>query len=760
MSRTWVTVLFPRQKENFDELDLIIGDDIKLLTPVGEDGWCKGELKGEVGFFPVNFTDYYNEEPVKKRDARPSVAAAVSERVFSSVSSSSQQQTQQQQPMMDSRPKRLRVENIKNMIFGEKVAILESLGIDPENADEDLTRILLLSQKDEFNTEKIASEIRAGCDQHRKGLEKVKALHREAYELFTEVEVVVLGGNPENGLINIAEEELRVMIIGENSSGKSLVLNLICCEDLLPSYAMPATPALCELRYGAIKKAKIIHKGNKIDEISLENCSPPERLDEYFRKLDRENPTLEKIEIEFPSPFLQNGIVLIDTPGMGENPAMDDKVVSFLPNCHGIIFVVDSSHGCLRQSVSQKLIVLQNKTERASTMLRDSYLFIFNKWDCVQPNERTKVLETMQKAIKQSSGLMVGNDSEFITMDSKTSFEYYCRIGALNEDHKRLHHSIIRYLVGSLEAKIYTATDKILELNKQVSDKLNMKQSTNRLTKDEKKQKMEVTKSQMIKLKEFTDFNAILSRGKEAFEKACYEILNLKLKLIATVMGLEKKVVIPQGSGYEQVNLVVQSYVDGAINDLILEWEQTTNRMKDAKQDLIKALKERSGEFFSQLDTVRAGLGKPQTPNYFRREYKIIAGILFPITVPLAALAVPVYYAVQSTIKGLKMLDFHKNYESGSIQWLKTHAQKIVERDFVYPVIEAKVKELLFYPDFYVENLKLAINQVIRDQEILVDNLANDQRDFDVIIEALAPLLEKSRRLEEKIRSEFPKKMN
>jgi len=82
MSRTWVTVLFPRQKENFDELDLIIGDDIKLLTPVGEDGWCKGELKGEVGFFPVNFTDYYNEEPVKKRDARPSVAAAVSERVF------------------------------------------------------------------------------------------------------------------------------------------------------------------------------------------------------------------------------------------------------------------------------------------------------------------------------------------------------------------------------------------------------------------------------------------------------------------------------------------------------------------------------------------------------------------------------------------------------------------------------------------------------------------------------------------------------
>jgi len=43
--------------------------------------------------------------------------------------------------------------------------------------------------------------------------------------------------------------------------------------------------------------------------------------------------------------------MLVDTPGVGEHPQLDAKVKEYLPQCHSIIVVVDSSHGTMRNSV-------------------------------------------------------------------------------------------------------------------------------------------------------------------------------------------------------------------------------------------------------------------------------------------------------------------------------------------------------------------------------------------------------------------------
>jgi len=77
------------------------------------------------------------------------------------------------------------------------------------------------------------------------------------------------------------------------------------CENLLPSYTLPCTPAICELRYSDKKRAILVTVSGEKREIDLESGSIPEKLDQLFRETCRENPDIHQLQIYFPSPFLK-----------------------------------------------------------------------------------------------------------------------------------------------------------------------------------------------------------------------------------------------------------------------------------------------------------------------------------------------------------------------------------------------------------------------------------------------------------------------
>lgn len=57
--------LFPYDAVNSDELTLVEGDIVTILSREVEDkGWWKGELKGKIGVFPDNFVQLLNQDEV------------------------------------------------------------------------------------------------------------------------------------------------------------------------------------------------------------------------------------------------------------------------------------------------------------------------------------------------------------------------------------------------------------------------------------------------------------------------------------------------------------------------------------------------------------------------------------------------------------------------------------------------------------------------------------------------------------------------
>lgn len=112
----------------------------------------------------------------------------------------------------------------------------------------------------------------------------------------------------------LAQGDVVIAVIGEFKQGKSSLINaLLGVSGLLPVDIDIATSVATLARYGPVQKAFAISEAEGRVEVPLD------KIAEYAS--ERGNPRNEKgvalIEVEVPSKLLQEGLCLIDTPGVG-----------------------------------------------------------------------------------------------------------------------------------------------------------------------------------------------------------------------------------------------------------------------------------------------------------------------------------------------------------------------------------------------------------------------------------------------------------
>ena len=210
-----------------------------------------------------------------------------------------------------------------------------------------------------------------------------------------------------------------ILVAGETSSGKSCLINLILGVELLPSYTLSTTSTICEIKYGPRPKL-VVHYRNSSDKPTLlpktvdlqepDACgkSYREQIDPYVhQKKDRETSFLyEKVEIFWQHELLKVGVVIIDSPGVGESEKMDQILMSYLPKAFAFIYVINSANaGGIQRD---RLVRILNKVrcvESDDTMnahgLAECALFVANKWDQVEEDERLEVKKHIVEKLKQ-----------------------------------------------------------------------------------------------------------------------------------------------------------------------------------------------------------------------------------------------------------------------------------------------------------------------------------------------------------------------
>jgi GTP-binding protein EngB required for normal cell division len=131
----------------------------------------------------------------------------------------------------------------------------------------------------------------------------------------------------------------EIAVFGRVSSGKSSLLNHIVGQDLLPVGVNPITSVPTRLAYGSEPRATAWFADRKPEQFGIE------RLAEFVT--EQHNPAnsqhVTRIVVELPAQRLREGVVYVDTPGLGSlatSGAAETK--AYLPRCDLGVVLIDA----------------------------------------------------------------------------------------------------------------------------------------------------------------------------------------------------------------------------------------------------------------------------------------------------------------------------------------------------------------------------------------------------------------------------------
>jgi Dynamin family len=150
------------------------------------------------------------------------------------------------------------------------------------------------------------------------------------------------------GVTRMRRPATIVCVVGEFKQGKSSLVNSLVGSAVCPVDDDLATSAITLVRWGEQPAAVVRRKtadGSPDGTLQTERIAT-DAVREWVSEIG--NPgnqkQVERVEIIVPAPLLQQGLVLVDTPGMGGLGAGHAAAtLGFLPFADGLIFVSDAS---------------------------------------------------------------------------------------------------------------------------------------------------------------------------------------------------------------------------------------------------------------------------------------------------------------------------------------------------------------------------------------------------------------------------------
>lgn len=210
----------------------------------------------------------------------------------------------------------------------------------------------------------------------------------------------------------VYSDTFKIQVVGTFKNGKSTFINAFLGQEILPAYATPCTAVINEVKYGDEKKAVLYFKNPLPTTIPSDL---PVRALEHMKKFGMKNvPSIEipydqiedfaviplgqdqkeallespyeKIELFWPLQLLNNGVEIIDSPGLNEHETRTRVTMDFLSKADAIIFVFTALALCSAEEMS----FLERNLHAQGF---DDLFFIINRFDMLNSDkdkERTK----------------------------------------------------------------------------------------------------------------------------------------------------------------------------------------------------------------------------------------------------------------------------------------------------------------------------------------------------------------------------------
>lgn len=190
----------------------------------------------------------------------------------------------------------------------------------------------------------------------------------------------------------LLENRFNLVVVGQFKRGKTTFINALLGADVLPTAVIPLTSIVTVIEYGdAVTTTVLLNHGE-------EKAIPLADLPLYVTEAG--NPGNEKdvaeVVLRYPSPYLKDGVRLIDTPGVGSVYQHNtDAAYEYLPRSDAAVFLI---------SVDQPLSKAELDFLKDVKQYSDRIFFIQNKADYLTPEDLSESLAFTEKILREEVG--------------------------------------------------------------------------------------------------------------------------------------------------------------------------------------------------------------------------------------------------------------------------------------------------------------------------------------------------------------------
>ena len=198
---------------------------------------------------------------------------------------------------------------------------------------------------------------------------------------FEEYELCRLQANQIGELADkLRTKEVTIAVIGQFKRGKTTMVNSILGRKLLPVGIVPITAAVTRILYGP-DRSVVYFKNGLAEEV------PVEELHGYIS--EQENPDnargVAEVELHTEADFLKDGLILVDTPGVGSVHENNSKsAYEFARESDGVIFML---------SVDSPVNQIEIDFLKSVKKYAGKFYFAVNKIDTIDEDELEEYLE-------------------------------------------------------------------------------------------------------------------------------------------------------------------------------------------------------------------------------------------------------------------------------------------------------------------------------------------------------------------------------
>jgi GTP-binding protein EngB required for normal cell division len=188
---------------------------------------------------------------------------------------------------------------------------------------------------------------------------------------------------------------LRVAVLGQFKRGKSTLLNALLGAPLLPTGVTPVTAIPTFIKAGPKTNARITFKDGKEPLLISAVGEIPDILQRYISEVEnpRNRLNVESVKLEVRSEFLDQGIVLLDTPGVGSTFLHNTQAAeAVLTECDAAVFVI---------SADPPITEVEVDYLRKVRELIPKIFFALNKVDLLDSQERGIAERFLADVLKQ-----------------------------------------------------------------------------------------------------------------------------------------------------------------------------------------------------------------------------------------------------------------------------------------------------------------------------------------------------------------------